>query len=344
MAPLKPGDTIWSKSKPNRKGAIHAAVTGGKKHEWIVLFEGAADTETLKSQQLLRKDPTANDIVDVVPANNNAYIATHTRNRRRAATVPPLLEDTGVSSSHNEDNDDDEEQDLEDNLEKMQLNDSSSTSDHDDEEVDSSSTSDDDEEVDELLLTPPTRAASTAGSDCDLEDPLNSSNEDNDIDEFASGEAFEDTESDTLPPVLPPPNTNADEAEEEDILPHGEIAVEPQNIHKAKWEKYVEDKANLLVEGWKVSKTGGPNNEGIIVGSTVRTRTAERREGLVIGETLIEERKHWIVSFGETEPEPLRPLQLVLVRHTSGRPIMGNGNRHDHEVIIMTCPGTLTSS
>jgi hypothetical protein len=32
VAPLKPSDTVWSKSKPHRKGAIIAAAIGGKKH------------------------------------------------------------------------------------------------------------------------------------------------------------------------------------------------------------------------------------------------------------------------------------------------------------------------
>jgi hypothetical protein len=55
MAPLKPGDIVWSKSKPHRKGTINAANNEGRKHEWIVQFEGTVATETLRSQQLLPK-------------------------------------------------------------------------------------------------------------------------------------------------------------------------------------------------------------------------------------------------------------------------------------------------
>jgi hypothetical protein len=36
MAPLKPGDTVWTKSKPHREGIIKAATNKGPKHEWIV--------------------------------------------------------------------------------------------------------------------------------------------------------------------------------------------------------------------------------------------------------------------------------------------------------------------
>jgi hypothetical protein len=47
---------------------------------------------------------------------------------------------------------------------------------------------------------------------------------------------------------------------------------------------------------------------------------------------------------GAATPSPAPAAKKAAASVASGRPIMGNGNRHDHEVIIMTCPGTLTSS
>jgi hypothetical protein len=130
---------------------------------------------------------------------------------------------------------------------------------------------------------------------------------------FAESEEEEEEQHPT-----PPSNTSDDELEEEDI-PGGEIPVEPENIHRARWEQYKINKAQLLSDGWEVAKTSGGSNEGIAIGAAVRTRGAERnrREGIVTGQNQDEDgKKAWLVDFGEedTDPEPMRPTQLVLVR------------------------------
>jgi hypothetical protein len=124
-------------------------------------------------------------------------------------------------------------------------------------------------------------------------------------------DSSEDEDEEEMP--LTPPADMADETEDEDVPVHGEIPVEPEDIHKAKWEKYVVDKAELLAEGWTVGKIA-TSNQGIGVGATVRTKKkANSREGLVIGETMIGGGKQWVVSFGDTEPEDFRPQLLTLV-------------------------------
>jgi hypothetical protein len=103
-----------------------------------------------------------------------------------------------------------------------------------------------------------------------------------------------------------------DAEEVEDVPTHGEIPVEPEEIHKAKWEKYINDKAQLLSEGWTISKK--PRNKGIGIDAIVRTRGQNQREGHVSGETVIDGKKHWLVDFVINEwPEPMRPQQLTLV-------------------------------
>jgi hypothetical protein len=112
----------------------------------------------------------------------------------------------------------------------------------------------------------------------------------------------------------PPPNTDANEEEEEDVLEHGEIAVEPEEIHKAKWEQYKLEKSQLLSDGWTISRTRGSGNNSISIGSQVATKGKRNvKEGLVIGQSNVDGRKLWIVDFGNgSEPEPMRHQQLVL--------------------------------
>jgi hypothetical protein len=105
----------------------------------------------------------------------------------------------------------------------------------------------------------------------------------------STDEEEEDEEPASYPFALPMANTDADEAEAEDaeteakdVLQHGKIPVEPENEHKAKWQKYLLDQAQLLVDGWVVTKSAA-NNVGISIGATVSTKGAEthRRQGRV---------------------------------------------------------------
>jgi hypothetical protein len=84
-------------------------------------------------------------------------------------------------------------------------------------------------------------------------------------------------------------------------------------IRPSKWEQYVLDRAQLLLDGWIVTKTGG-NNNGISIGSFVSTKGAviHRRQGRVENQTDVDGRKLWLVDFGRG-PEPMRPQQLLLV-------------------------------
>jgi hypothetical protein len=107
-----------------------------------VQFEGAETTSTLKSQQLLRKNPDKNDgeIAEPPPPPSTTTNAAplpvfDPRSHRRAPAAVPSLEETDVSSSNNNE----EEQELPNKLAAMRLHDSD-----DDEDGDS-----DDEEEDD---------------------------------------------------------------------------------------------------------------------------------------------------------------------------------------------------
>jgi hypothetical protein len=94
-----------------------------------------------------------------------------------------------------------------------------------------------------------------------------------------------------------------------------EVDIEPEDVHRAKWEQYKSDRAQLLTQGWKVRKAAA--SEGITVGATVRTKArANRREGVVTGQIKIDDTKHWLVDFSNGEEgtgEPMKAQQLVLV-------------------------------
>jgi hypothetical protein len=284
MAPLKPGDYIWSKSKPRRKGTITAAAAGGKRHEWIVQFEGEETTLTLKSQQLLQKNPE-DETVECSTTTKNAYLPVECPTRPAAARAVPMLEETDVSSSHN--GEEEEVSDLLNLDERLNLDDSL------------------DEDVDEADIA----GSSVASSNI------------NDFTFHSHGSDDEDQEEEhqqsTLEEMIASyaTNTNEDEAEDEDVPPHGEIPVEPEDVHRAKWDQYLVDKAQLLSEGWVVTKVPR-SNESICVGATVRTKHQRnnRREGTVIKQLDgVGGRKLWVVDFGGSE-EPMRPQQLSLVQ------------------------------
>jgi hypothetical protein len=308
MAPLKPGDIIWSKSKPHRKGIINAANSvGGKKHEWIVLFEESGTTETLKSQQLLRRNP--NEIVEN-SATNNAHlpVVEDCPHRHAAAAAPPpppaappSLEESDVSSSHNDE--------MLTNLADMHLY--------------------DDGEEEELLATP-TPPAPPSAADESIEDPFLDSDDEDPFPDSDEEDPFPDSDEEaaeeggTTPPappadyVMPTAGATVDmlgEPTEEDYHNHGEIDIEPEDIHKAKWEQYITNKTALLSAGWSITKK---SSEGVIsIGATVRTKArANRREGVIIDQVEdIEGRKVWRVDFsnGQEDPVEQRPQKLALV-------------------------------
>jgi hypothetical protein len=188
MAPLKPGDTVFSKSKPHRKGTIVAAVTAGRKHEWAVQFEGddaVGGNRTMRSQQLLCQNPDVDDST-VAPSSNAHLQTSHSRRQDAAAaavttaatpTPPPPLEET----------DEDDTEELEEDLEALQL-----------EEYGDPFTSDEESELEQEVgstLTPP---------------------------------------EDYIPA---PPGAIVDslgEPVEEDVYTHGEVDLEPEDVHKAK--------------------------------------------------------------------------------------------------------------
>jgi hypothetical protein len=266
MAPFKPGDVVYSKAKPHRKGVIVEATTEGRKHEWYVKFETEQTREIKKSQQLLRKNPADDD--DEAPAAN-AHLPVE-------AAAPPL-EETNESYSHTNDDDDDDDDDDGDDLgprfqEQLNLDDSNEEKSQELDEFDFPDDSTE-EEVEEDPPTPP-----------------------------------EDY-------IFPPAGSTVDalgEPVEEDVQAHGEIDLEAEDVHHAKWQQYLLDKAQLLLDGWIVIKTGG--NNGITIGSIVSTKGAvlHRRQGIVEGQTDVDGRKLWLVDLGGGQ-EPMRPQQLLLV-------------------------------
>jgi hypothetical protein len=297
MAPLKPGDIIYSKSKPHRKGTIQqASGVGGNKHEWVVEFEEDGATQTLKSQQLLRKKPQG------FPANEsstatNAHLPDRSRPPPRCAgavRAVPLLEGTDVSTSSNNE-EDGELQRLPNMVERLDL--------------DSDDDSDDDEDKDDIRGTTGSSNGQLLNDSLDREDP------------FAASDDEEEENNPPLPPddYIPAVSGAAvdslGEPIEEDFHSHGEIDIEPENVHKVKWEKYLVDKTHLLTVGWSVAKTG--TNGGISNGAIVRTKArANQREGEVVGQTQDGEgKKVWLVNFGDDgeAPEPMRPQKLMLV-------------------------------
>jgi hypothetical protein len=113
------------------------------------------------------------------------------------------------------------------------------------------------------------------------------------------------------------------EPTEEDYHMHGEIDIEPVDVHKAKSEKYKLDKELLLADGWEVSKKGSDGG-GISIGAAVQTKARPYREGIVVNQTEdVEGRKHWLVNFGnaqdEMEPEPMRAQRLKLVQQSEAQ-------------------------
>ena len=90
--------------------------------------------------------------------------------------------------------------------------------------------------------------------DEDAPNALPAATDDGSIDNFtfSSSEEEEDQledDEEESPAPLPPPPHDADEDEAEDVPAHGEIPVEPEDVHKAKWESYVVDKTQLLSDG-----------------------------------------------------------------------------------------------
>jgi hypothetical protein len=294
--PFKPGDRCNRKAAPHCPGRIlradpDAVDTNGnrKKGVWVVEFDlatrsGEKSIEQGISSRMLKRGSVEEEEVDCAPANSAHLQVDCPRVRpRRAAASAPSLVDTDVSSSHHE------------------VDQPSLVEERHNEDSDEASDDEDDEEVIEL--------------------PASTTNRRNDLIEGSfTLDTDEEEDEQPLPTIpTPPPNTTADEYEEEDIPLHGEIPVEPESIHKAKWAQYKSDKAHLLSEGWVVTKTSGASNEGIAVGATVHTRGAERnrREGAVVGQNEVDGKKVWLVDFGEgADPEPLRPLQLVLVHRS----------------------------
>jgi hypothetical protein len=274
--PLKPGDIVETRAaKPCRRTGRIKEAAG--RQLWVIEFEDGGIAQ-FKSRALQRPTTTT----DVVSATSNAHLLVTRPPCRGAvaarAAAAPALEETDVSSSHNE------EQELP-NLAGMQL---------------------DSDASDEEQAAPPASAA----------DLHNDS-----IDNFEFSEDEEEEEEDSCRPeppedyIIPPAGATVDalgEPVEEDVHRHGEVDLEPEDVHKTKWDKYMLDKEQLLSEGWIIAKKGA--DEGITVGATVRTRARPYREGLVTGQTEDGDgKKQWIVSFGGEEPEEFRPLQLALV-------------------------------
>jgi hypothetical protein len=178
MAPLKPGDTVWSNSKPHREGTIVNAVTDGQRHEWNVQFEGESHPQTKKSQQLLRRNPDNND--DRETPSNNAHLPVIPL-PPPPPPPPPALEET-------DDEDDTEEQEAEE------------------------------EELPDLEARLQLE---------DLEDPFLTSDE-------------EEEEGPPVPPedyIPAPPGAIVDylgEPTEKDFNAHGEIDIEPEDVHQEK--------------------------------------------------------------------------------------------------------------
>jgi hypothetical protein len=200
-----------------------------------------------------------------------------------AAAPPPALEETDISTSQqNEETDDDDD----DNESAAPVGAFQHT-----DNVDSDSSDDlDGVESDDLV-----------GNSDDLDE------EDEDTDDDAE-EGQEEGNS---------PRITADDAEEEDVPLHGEIPVEPEDIHKTKWEQYKFEKAALLLQGWTVTKAAKNSNQGISIGALVKTRRRDPREGTVVDETEVDGRKVWIVDFGDDEAEPMRPMQIQIVQHSN---------------------------
>jgi hypothetical protein len=161
-----------------------------------------------------------------------------------------------------------------------------------------------DEEADFTAVAPP----APADKDSSIEDP------------FASDDEVQNPPS--APPedyIMPTAGATVDalgEPVEEDVHAHGEIDIETEDVHKAKWERYKLEKAQLLLDGWSISKKGADG--GISIGAMVRTKAqANRKEGKVVGQTELEEKKLWLVDFGDVSPEPMAPQKLVLVERNA---------------------------
>jgi hypothetical protein len=190
--------------------------------------------------------------------------------------TPPLLEDTDVSSSHH--NNDSTGGDAEDSAEmpdlegRLVLN----ADDSDDSFDDMNPFESSDEEEDKVSLLQPTGAA------------------------------------DNIPRQPEAATDFLGESLAEDLLhDHGEVDIEPETVHAAKWKLYKTDKANLLSEDWIITKKS--TEGGIGLGAAVRTKKAPHREGLVVGDTHDDKgKKVWIIDFGNGG-ELMRPQKLSLV-------------------------------
>jgi hypothetical protein len=289
--PFKPGDRCNRKGAPHCPGRIlradpDAVDAAGhkKKGVWVVEFDVAATGEKSIEQGISSRMLTRSSVEQEVvnrPTVGNAYVPIKNRPCRTTAVaaVPSLLE-TDASSSHNE------------------------------KDAAESSSNDSDDGHQEEEAKKENGPANNAGrSQLLLNDSLDREEEEL----FAESEEEEEEQHPT-----PPSNTSDDELEEEDI-PGGEIPVEPENIHRARWEQYKINKAQLLSDGWEVSKTSG-SNEGVAIGARVSTRAQRnRREGTVVGQTEVDGKKHWLVDFGGEEAATMRPLQLIIERRSEAQ-------------------------
>jgi hypothetical protein len=307
--PTKPGDTVWLKAKPQWEGIVLRASdevnADGKliKHNWVVEFQ--TDTGnviyTKKSQQLVRDNPRkdVNALVNESSATNAHLPAASRRPRRTVAAAVPMLEETDASSSQDFNNFDyhDKSEDDDEALAAAAAN-NLTLEDREEEE---------EGQEDELYATP--LAPSHSTEDDSIEDP------------FLSDEEQEAPAA--LPPenyIMPVAGATVDalgEPTEEDYHLHGEIDIEPEDVHKAKWEKYKLDKAQLLLNGWIITKATA--TEGISIGATIETKARPRREGLVTGQIEEDGKKYWLVDFGDDVPESMAPQKLRLLQQSEGQ-------------------------
>jgi hypothetical protein len=303
--PLKPGDIVETRAaNPRRTGRIKQATVGADKHRWDIEFFNNGTIESFKSLQL--QSPVEDAPATANPAAKNAHLLTATARPSRVATaVPLLIEETDASSSQetgDEANSDDEA-----------LATAASTLNLEDDTMEEDSDEEEDSEDEELMATPATPPATN----------------DNSIEDLSSSDEEDEQEADPKPPegyIMPTAGAAVDalgEPIEEDYHAHGEIDIEPENVHQAKWEQYKIDKAALLSEGWTITKALA--NDGISVGATVKTKARPQREGIVTGQTEDNDgKKHWLVNFlantqNELEPEAMRPQRLALVAQSEAQ-------------------------
>ncbi|CAB9509147.1 hypothetical protein SEMRO_377_G129900.1 [Seminavis robusta] len=283
---LKRGTFVEEKAKPHRRGVILGAFQDeGKKHTWNVEFEqpdGSKAKEVKTSRQLIAKDaPSTVDVPAVaVPAAEAAPVT--------------IVEEASANLSGSESSKDD----------SSEAPTPPPTPPPSDSSVHSTNVAranpnitglpSYDWTMHEIDDSPDHASLKSSSSDSNSTVAVETVEDEDEVDE--DGEEDE--------------NERPDEGNMEDVLPNDANDLESEDEHKRKQELYLQEKAELLENGWtEIMESKRPP-----LAPDVRVQTKgkkNQRNGIIIRKV---EKKVWLVQFDDSDqPEEISPYSLVQI-------------------------------